>query len=112
MRRIKCMISENPIFNLGLLCLVIAILAALFEYTIVTGIEVGTVEGKVYSISKKPFGGTGRGMRKSSFAKVKLATGEFIQVRCAEYCQLDEELSITVYRPLFSNELRYVYDRT
>ena len=112
MQKIKRMISENPIFNMGLYCFVIAIFAVLFEYSIVTGVELGTIEGKVYSISQKPFGGNGQWVRKVNFAKVKLTTGEFIQVRCAEYCRLDQELVITVYKPLFSNELNYVYDRT
>lgn len=110
MQKIKHMISENPIFNMGLYCLVIVIFAVLFEYSIVTGVEVGTIEGKVYSISQKPFGGNGQWVRKANFARVKLATGEFIQVRCAEYCRLDQELVITVYEPFFSNELKYVYE--
>ena len=74
------MISENPIFNMGLYCFVIAIFAVLFEYSIVTGVELGTIEGKVYSISQKPFGGNGQWVRKVNFAKVPSAKLSFTLV--------------------------------
>ena len=112
MRKIKHFFNQNPIIILGIFCFLFVICALLFQYFTVAGREVGIIQGKVYSISQKPFSGYGIRVRTASFAKVKLATGEFIQVRCAEYCRLDQDLVITVYKPFFSDQLRYVYDRT
>ena len=106
------LLTNNPVFILGIPALILILIAALFQFTLVTGRENGTLEGKVYSISQRPLGGGNQGVRKIDLAKVKLQDGTFIMVRCKSYCQLDQEIKITVYKPLFSSELRYVYERT
>ncbi len=106
------LLTNKPIFILGIPALILFLLAVLFQFTVVTGIENGTLEGKVYSISQRPLGGGNRSVRKIDLAKVKLQDGTFIMVRCESYCQLDQEIKITVYKPLFNSELRYVYERT
>ncbi len=95
--------------------IIIATLAVFFEYALLTGIKVGTLSGKVYSISQRPIGvgwKSGIGVHKVDVAKVKLTTGEFIQVRCESYCRLDQKIDITIYKSFLTNKLRYVYERT
>lgn len=106
------LLTSKPFFILGIPALILALLAIIFQFTLVTGIEKGTLKGKVYSISQRPLGGGNRSVRRIDLAKVKLQDGNFVMVRCESYCKLDQEIEITVYKPLFSNELRYVYERT
>ena len=106
------LLTNKPIFILGIPALILILLAVLFQFAVVTGIEKGTLEGKVYSISQRPLGGGNQNVRKVDLAKVKILDGTFIMVRCESYCQLDQEIKVTVYKPLFSSELRYVYERT
>ncbi|WP_429933156.1 hypothetical protein [Alteromonas sp. 4B03] len=106
------LLTSKPIFILGIPALILILLAVLFQFTVVTGIEKGTLEGKVHSISQRPLGGGSQNARKVDLAKVKILDGTFIMVRCESYCQLDQEIKVTVYKPLFSSELRYVYERT
>ena len=106
------LLTNKPIFILGTLALILALLAILFQFTLVTGIEKGTLEGKIYSISQRPLGGGNRSVHRVDLAKVKLPDGNFIMVRCESYCKLDQEITITVYKPLFSSEFRYIYGRT
>ena len=105
------LLTNKPILILGTSALILALLAILFQFTLVTGVEKGTLEGKVYSISQRPIGGGNRSVHRIDLAKVKLPDGNFIIVRCESYCKLDQEIKITVYKPLFSSELRYVYER-
>ncbi|MCW8092252.1 hypothetical protein [Alteromonas sp. ASW11-130] len=112
MRKIQHFMSEHPMVILVFGFLVITLLAVIFQYSLITGFVVGSTEGKVYSISEKPLGGNNRSAHKVDFAKVKLKSGKFVQVQCISYCRLDQKLNITIYKRLWGNKLRNVYERT
>ena len=44
------LLTNKPIFILGIPALILILLAVLFQFTVVTGIEKGTLEGKLLSV--------------------------------------------------------------
>ena len=109
MRKIGYEITTNPATVLTIGLLLIAAMALLIEYTMLSGVKSGTISGKVISISQNALGGGRNSVHRVDIARVRTSDGQLIQVRCESYCRLDQNINVTIYSPLFSENVRYIY---
>lgn len=112
MSRAYNLLNKYPALLLLLGVLLIGGVAVLINYSLFKGIKVGTLQGKVHSIEKVPAGGGKNSVSKVDMANVITTNGEKIKVYCISYCTIDLKVEVDIYKPLFGNELNYVYERT